>query len=58
MYRSGTDHAIRPLDIFLPVANGYLNPLTDQFICRHRRIHIRTGNIQSHSLQNQAKGAH
>ena len=50
MGRCGTNYAASAFDIFCPVANGNVDALGDQFIRRNRRIHIRAGDGQTHSL--------
>ena len=55
---SGTDDAGCALHIFRSVADGDLNALGDQLVGGHGRIHIRTGHLQTHALENQAQRTH
>ena len=54
----GADQAVRPRDIPGAVADVHMDAVGDQFVCRYRGAHIRTGNGHSHALQHKAQGAH
>ena len=58
MGSSGTNNTIRTGNILFTMANGHMDALCNQFICRDGRIHIRAGNMDTHALQDQSQGTH
>ena len=55
---SSSDDTICAKYIFGAMADINRNTGTDQVLRRYRRIHIGTGNLQTHTFQNKSKRTH
>ena len=52
------DDAVCTLNVFGAVANEHLNTMGPELISRDRCIHVRTGDLDSHALENQTQRTH
>ena len=55
---SGTDNAVRALNILSLMTDCNRNSLSDQLIGGSGSAHVRTGDVNAHSLENQSQRTH
>ena len=55
---SGTDNAVRALNILSLMTDSNRNSLSDQLIGRSGSAHVRTRDMNAHSLENQSQRTH